>query len=403
LKTKSDRIANMPDYPFARWGEQVNAARSRGMDVIRLDIGNPDLPPPDPVIAALCSSARQSSHHGYPGYWGIPALREGIAAYYARRFAVELDPTTEVVPLLGSKEGIVHLSLAILDPGDLVLVPDPGYPSYAMGAVLAGAQVHRFPLLPERGFLPDLEAIPTDIARRAKMLWLNYPNNPTSAIADLSFFEQAVAFARKNDILICHDAPYCEVTYDGYTAPSILQVPGASEVTVEFNSLSKTYNMAGWRVGMAVGNSDVLTSLFRVKSNVDSGQFLPVQEAAVRALNTPDEWIEERNRIYKQRMTTAVSGLASLGLAVRQPRATLYIWMRVPSGWDSEGFASFLLEECGVSFAPGSFFGRGGDGYVRISLTTPEERIAEAIGRMAELRQILHSPDDNNRTRPTSS
>ena len=386
MKTKSDRIANMPNYPFARWGERVNAARSRGIDVIRLDIGNPDLPPPNPVIDALCSSARQSSHHGYPGYRGIPALREGIAAYYARRFAVELDPTTEVVPLLGSKEGIVHLSLAILDPADLVLVPDPGYPSYAMGAVLAGAQVHRLPLLPERGYLPDLASIPSDIARRARLLWLNYPNNPTSAMADLSFFEQAVAFARKNDILICHDAPYCEVTYDGYTAPSILQVPGASEVTVEFNSLSKTYNMAGWRVGMAVGNSDVLTSLFRVKSNVDSGQFLPVQEAAVRALETPQEWIEERNGIYQTRRKIALAGLAALGWDVVASPATLYLWAQIPAGQDSEGLATKLLNEAGVSVAPGSFFGDVGEGYVRISITSPKERIAEAMERLSHLK-----------------
>ncbi len=386
LKTKSDRTANMPNYPFARWGERVNAARSRGIDVIRLDIGNPDLPPPNPVIDALCSSARQSSHHGYPGYHGLPALREAIASYYARRFVVELDPTTEVVPLLGSKEGIVHLSLAILDPRDLVLVPDPGYPSYTMGAVLAGAQVHRLPLLPERGFLPDLASIPSDIARRARLLWLNYPNNPTSAMADLSFFEQAVAFARKNDILICHDAPYCEVTYDGYTAPSILQVPGASEVTVEFNSLSKTYNMAGWRVGMAVGNSDVLTSLFRVKSNVDSGQFLPVQEAAVRALETPQEWIEERNGIYQTRRKIALAGLAALGWDVVASPATLYLWAQIPAGQNSEGLATKLLNEAGVSVAPGSFFGDVGEGYVRISITSPKERIAEAMERLSHLK-----------------
>ena len=254
------------------------------------------------------------------------------------------------------------------------------------GAVLAGAQAHRLLLLPERGFLPDLEAIPTDIARRAKMLWLNYPNNPTSAMADLSFFEQAVAFARKNDILICHDAPYCEVTYDGYTAPSILQVPGASEVTVEFNSLSKTYNMAGWRVGMAVGNSDVLTSLFRVKSNVDSGQFLPVQEAAVRALETPQEWIEERNGIYQTRRKIALAGLAALGWDVVASPATLYLWAQIPAGQDSEGLATKLLNEAGVSVAPGSFFGDAGEGYVRISITSPKERIAEAMERLSHLK-----------------
>jgi len=392
MKTQADRLAKMPAYPFARWGERVNAVRARGIDVIRLDIGNPDLPPPDAVIDALCSSARQSSHHGYPGYRGIPALREAIAAYYDRRFGVDLDPQKEVVPLLGSKEGIIHLSLAILDPGDVVLVPDPGYPSYTMGAVLAGAEVYKFRLLPERGFLPDLDAIPAHIARKASLIWLNYPNNPTSATANLEFFAQVVLFAQENDILICHDAPYCNVVYNGDKPPSILQVPGASKIAVEFNSLSKTYNMAGWRVGMAVGNCDVLASLFLVKSNVDSGQFLPVQEAAVRALATPQEWIESRNSVYRERMAAATSGLASIDLPVTPPRATLYIWLRVPAGWDSVGFAIFLLEECGVSIAPGSFFGENGEGYVRISLTTPKERIAEAIERMNKVlsRSSLH-------------
>jgi len=382
MKTQADRLTKMPAYPFARWGERVREARAAGIDVIRLDIGNPDLPPPDAVIDALSSSARQSSHHGYPGYRGIPALREAIAAHYSQRFEVALDPQKEVVPLLGSKEGIVHLSLAILDPGDIVLVPDPGYPSYTMGAVLAGASVYKFPLIPEGGFLPDIDAIPSNVAKKARMMWLNYPNNPTSATANLSFFEQAVTFARKNDILLCHDAPYCNVVYDDTEPPSILQVPGAREVAIEFNSLSKTYNMAGWRVGMAVGNPDVLASLFLVKSNVDSGQFLPIQEAAVRALATPTEWIEGRNRVYQERMETAVSGLASIGMSVTAPRATLYIWLRVPAGWNSEGFAILLLEECGVSVAPGSFFGERGEGYMRISLTTSKERIAEAFERI---------------------
>lgn len=391
MKTQADRLENMPEYPFARWGERVNAARARGIDVIRLDIGNPDLPPPDVVIDALCSSARQSSHHGYPGYRGIPALRDGIAAYYARRFRVALDPKNEIVPLLGSKEGIVHLSLAVLDPGDLVLVPDPGYPSYTMGAILAGAKVHKFPLLPSRGFLPDLDSIPPKIADTAKMMWINYPNNPTAVTADLEFFEQAVAFAHSHDLLLCHDAPYCDVIYDGHTPPSLLQVPGAVDVAVEFNSLSKTYNMAGWRVGMAVGNPGVLTSLSRVKSNVDSGQFLPVQEAAARALTIPQEWNDARNRIYKERMQTAISGLTSLGFPVTPPKATFYIWTAVPEGWDSEGFASALLENAGVSVAPGSFFGENGEGYIRISLTSPEPRIAEAIDRISKVLEGLSS------------
>ena len=332
MKTQADRLGKIPEYPFARWGERVNAARARGIDVIRLDIGNPDLPPPNAVIEALCSSAWQPEHHGYPGYRGIPALREEITSYYTRRFGVNLDPKDEVVPLLGSKEGIVHLALGVLDAGDLVLVPDPGYPSYTMGAVLAGAEVYKFPLHPERGFLPDFNAIPVEVADAARMMWLNYPNNPTSATADLGIFEQAVAFAHSHDLLLCHDAPYCDVVYDGHTPPSLLQIPGAKEVAVEFNSLSKTYNMAGWRVGMAVGNPDALASLYRVKSNVDSGQFRPVQEAAARALAIPGEWIEVRNRTYKERMWTAISGLASLGLPVTPPQATLYIWTRIPEG-----------------------------------------------------------------------
>jgi LL-diaminopimelate aminotransferase len=382
VKTKADRIANMPDYPFARWGEKVNATRARGIDVIRLDMGNPDLPPPDPVIEALCSCVRDPSSHGYPGYRGLPALREAIAAYYDRRFGVELDPVAEVVPLLGSKEGIVHLSLGVLDPGDLVLVPDPGYPSYTMGAMIAGARVYKFPLLPERGFLPDLDVIPVDVAQEARMIWLNYPNNPTAGLADLEFFVQAVAFARKNDLLLCHDVPYCDVTYDGHTPPSLMQVPGAKKVAVEFNSLSKTYNMAGWRVGMVVGNPYVLASLFRMKSNVDSGLFLPVQEAAIRALSVPHEWIEARNRIYQARREIALDGLSALGWAIQASRATLYLWTRVPTGWNSEGFATMLLNEVGVSVAPGSFFGQGGEGYIRISLTAPDERIAEAMDRL---------------------
>ena len=391
MKTRADRLGKMPEYPFARWGERVNAVRARGIDVIRLDMGNPDLPPPDAVIDALCSSAHRSDSHGYPGYRGIPGLREGIAAYYARLFGVTLDPKNEIVPLLGSKEGIVHLSLAILDPGDIVLVPDPGYPSYTMGAVLAGAEVCKFPLHPGRGFLPDFDAILGEVADAARMMWLNYPNNPTARTADLDFLEQAVSFARKNDILLCHDAPYCDVVYDGYVPPSLMQVPGAVDVAVEFNSLSKTYNMAGWRVGMAVGNPDVLASLSLVKSNVDSGQFLPVQEAAARALAIPQEWIEARNQIYQERMRTAITGLASLGFPVTPPRATFYIWTRVPKGWSSEGFAAALLEKAGVSVAPGSFFGKNGEGYIRISLTSPEPHIAEAIDRIRKALKGLSS------------
>jgi len=387
---RSDRLLNVPSYPFARWAAHIEAARRRGMDVIRLDIGNPDMPPPNEVVEALCRSAHQPDHHGYSGYRGLPALREAIAGYYERRFDVVLDPDTEVVPLIGSKEGIVNVALACLDPGDLVLAPDPCYAPYTVGAVLAGAEVYTFPLLPERGFSPDLDAIPPDVADRAALMWLNYPNNPTGATADLEFFAQAVDYARRHDLLLCHDAPYCDVTYDGYVAPSPLQVPGALQVAVEFNSLSKTFNMAGWRVGMAVGNSDVLASLAQVKSNVDSGLFRPLQEAAIRALSVDREWLLARNSVYRERLEIVLAGLGAADMEASRPRATFYVWARipqpaegrVPSGWTSEKFALTLLERTGVAVAPGSFFGPAGEGYVRVSVSAPTPRVREAMERL---------------------
>ncbi len=379
---RASRLANLPPYPFARWEGLVNRARQSGLDVIRLDIGDPDLPPHESVIEALCRSAHNPDHHGYPGYRGIPALRQAIADYYGRRFGVELDPDSQVLPLIGSKEGIVNMALACLDPGDAALVPDPGYAPYTMGACLAGAEVITFPLLPERGFLPDLDAIPAEAADRAALMWLNYPNNPTGATADLDFLAQAVDFARRHNILLCHDAPYCDVTYDGYVAPSVLQVPGAAEVAVEFNSLSKTANMAGWRVGMAVGNAEALAALAQVKSNVDSGIFRPLQEATVQALSLPDEWIAARNRIYQERLEIILEGLAAAGMETNRPRAALYVWAKMPAGWDSsETFALALLEKTGVVLAPGSFFGPAGEGYLRLSVTAPTERVREAMRR----------------------
>lgn len=386
---RADRLRDMPPHPFARWARHVEAARGRGLDVIRLDMGNPDLPPPEEVVEALAESARQPNHHGYPGYRGLLHLRQAIAEYYHRRFDISLDPDTQVVPLIGSKEGIVNLALSYLDPGDLVLVPDPGYASYTMGAALAGAQVHRFPLRPEQGFLPDLSAIPADVAGRAVMMWLNYPNNPTGATAELGFLAEAVEFSQRHNLLLCHDAPYCDVTYDGYLAPSVLQVPGASEVAVEFNSLSKTWNMAGWRIGMAVGNAAALAALAQVKSNTDSGIFRPVQEAAVRAFSTVPEWTAARNQVYQERMGILLEGLEAAGMEASRPRATLYVWAQLPRRWTaserpSERFALALLEETGVAVAPGSFFGPAGEGYVRVSVTSPTERIREGMKRSEE-------------------
>jgi LL-diaminopimelate aminotransferase len=389
---RAARLTNIPPYPFARWAGHIEAARQRGVDVIHLDVGDPDMPPSDEVVETLCRSAHQPGHHGYAAHRGLPALREAIAGYYERRFGVPLDPDTQVVPLIGSKEGIVLMALACLDPGDLALVPDPGYAPYRMGAALAGAQVHRFPLLPERGFLPDLDALPPDVADRAVLMWLNYPNNPTGATADLAFFARAVDYARRHDLLLCHDAPYCDVTYDGYVAPSLLQVDGAADVAVEFNSLSKTANMAGWRVGMAVGNANAVASLAQIKSNVDSGLFRPLQEAAARALSVEPAWLAARNRVYRERLEIVLDGLDAAGLEASRPRATLYVWARipepgegqVPSGWTSETFALALLERTGVAVAPGSFFGPGGEGYVRVSVTAPTPRVREAMQRLRQ-------------------
>jgi LL-diaminopimelate aminotransferase len=289
-----------------------------------------------------------------------------------------------VLPLIGSKEGIANLALAYLDPGDLVLVPDPGYAAYTLGAALAGAEAISFTLQAEGGYLPDLKAIPADIANRATLLWLNYPNNPTAGTADVEFLARAVEFARKHSLLLCHDAPYCDVTYDGYAAPSLLQVPGAAEVAVEFNSLSKSWNMAGWRVGMAVGNAHVLSALAQVKSNIDSGIFRPLQEAAAVALATNAAWGHERNRIYQTRRDLLVAGLRAAGIAASHPVATLYVWAHVPEGWNSEDWSLNLLRKTGIAVAPGTFFGPAGEGYIRLSIGTPTEQIDIAMGRLAK-------------------
>ena len=381
----AERLATLPPYPFAIWAAEIGRVQQRGVDVIRLDIGNPDLAPAADVIETLCASAHEASHHGYSGYRGLPSLRRAVVEYYARRFNVGLDPKTEVVPLMGSKEGIVNLAMACVGPGDVVLVPDPGYAPYTMGALLAGAEVATFPLVASNNFLPDLDAIPPEALSRARMIWLNYPNNPTGAVADLAFLEEAVAFARAHDILLCFDAPYCDVTYDGYEAPSVLQVEGAKDVAVEFNSLSKTYNMAGWRMGMAVGNADVLAALAQVKSNVDSGMFHPLQEAAVRALAIEPAWIAERNAIYRGRLEILAEGLTAVGLDASLPRAALYLWAAVPEGESSEVLARQWLEQAGVAVAPGAFFGPSGTGYVRISATAPTDRIREAMERLRRL------------------
>jgi LL-diaminopimelate aminotransferase len=381
----ADRIESLPPYVFAKLGRQIRDLTAQGQDVIRLDIGSPDLPPPDFITEAMYRSAQDPSHHGYAGFYGTPELRQAMAAYYARRFAVELDPEKQVVPLIGSKEGIFNIALAFVNPGEVVLIPDPGYPTYTLGTLLAGGVPFRVPLPAENGFLPDLEALPSEAVRSAKILWLNYPNNPTGAVAPFEFFERAVDFARRYDLLLCHDNPYCDVTFEDYIAPSLLQVPGACDVALEFNSLSKTYNMAGWRVGMAVGNRTAADALGRIKTNIDSGIFRAIQDAAVLALTSGQTWLRNRNEIYRERRDLILEALHEVGMEADRPVASLYIWAKIHAGYRSADFAARLLEEAAISVTPGTAFGPGGEGYVRISLGMSTDRIREAMQRLRRL------------------
>lgn len=381
----SERIASFKPYFFASLNQKITALKTGGMDVIRLDMGSPDLPPADFIVDALDEAARRPDAHGYTPMGGSPEFKKACAAYYLRRFNVALDPQKEVLGLLGSKEGLFDLSQVLLNPGDVSLVPDPGYPVYSAGSIIAGAEVYYMPLLAANHYLPDLRSIPADVARRAKIMWLDYPNNPTGAVAPLSFFEEAIAFAREYEILIAHDAPYVDVCFDGYVAPSILQIPGAKEVAIEFNSLSKTYNMAGWRLGMAAGNAQVLSYLHTYKSQVDSGAFDPILKAGAAALIGDQEWIDERNEVYKERRDICVSALRRAGFTVNPPPAAIYVWAKLPPAFtDSTAFCSRMLEEAGVSMTPGVVYGQAGEGYLRISLGTPTDRIQQAMQRMVE-------------------
>lgn len=380
----SERLTRVPPYAFAVLGKRVAQLNAEGHDVIRLDMGSPDLPPPPQVIEALAQSARDPACHGYAGYTGKPVLRQAFADYYQRRFGVSLDPATEVLPLIGSKEGLVNLSLAWLDPGDVVLVPDPGYPIYAMGALLAGAIPHTVQLTAEQRFLPDLDSVPQDVLNKARLLWINYPNNPTGAVATLGDLERIVAFCCKHDLLLCSDNPYADVTFDDFLPPSVLQVEGAREIAVEFNSLSKLYNMAGWRVGVCVGNAAVVDALVRVKSNIDSGIFHPIQDAACVALNeVPDQWIRARNEVYRRRRDQVLEALPHIGLEAEPPSAALYVWARVLDG-DDEAYVQGALEAAFVSITPGRMYGDAGRGYVRFSLVTDEGRLGIALNRLIQ-------------------
>ncbi len=378
----AQRLVNLPPYVFAGLEKRIARMVAEGRDVIRLDIGSPDQPPAPFIIESLYRSAKDDTHHGYAGYFGTPQLRQAMADYYERRFGVRLDPKTQVLPLIGSKEGIFNLAWAYVDAGDVVLVPNPGYPTYTAGALLAGGQVVNVPLRAERGWQPDFAAIPADALARAKLMWMNYPNNPTTACATLELFEQTVAFARQHNLLLVHDNPYADVTFDGYVAPSLLQVPGATEVAIEFNSLSKSHNMGGWRVGMALGNAEAVGALSRLKTNIDSGIFRAIQDAAVDALTGDQEWLSERNDVYARRRDIVLRALPAAGLQAETPQATIYVWAKIPGGYTSGEFCDKLLDSVGVSITPGPAFGAQGEGYVRISLGQKTERIAEAMERM---------------------
>ncbi|MBI4011051.1 MAG: LL-diaminopimelate aminotransferase [Candidatus Rokubacteria bacterium] len=381
----ADRLNRLPPYLFAEIDRQKKDARARGADLIDLGIGDPDLPTPPHVIDALTRAAREPKNHRYPDYEGLLAFREAAAGWYRTRFGVTLDPATEVLTLIGSKEGTAHIPMAFVNPGDVVLVPDPGYPVYAAGTWFAGGEPYFLPLRAERGFLPDLDAVSPDVLRRARMLFLNYPNNPTAAVATPEFFAEVVAFARRHGVIVCHDAMYSELAFDGYAPPSFLQVPGAKEVGVEFHSCSKTYSMTGWRIGFVVGNREVLAGLGRVKTNVDSGVFQAVQEAGIAALTGPQDYVTRIRATYGERRDVVVGGLRTLGLPVTPPRATFFVWAPVPDGSDSRKWASRLLQEVGVVVTPGVGFGAAGEGYYRIALTVDKARIAEAMDRLRRL------------------
>ena len=377
------RVEKIPPYLFVEISRKIAQKRREGIEVISFGIGDPDLETPAPVIQKLREASGDLPNHRYPESEGLPEFRKATADWYQRRFGVSLDPETEVISLIGAKEGIGHAALCFIEPGDIALVPDPGYPVYSVGTWFAGGECHWMPLKEENGWLPDLEAIPEDVARRAKLIWLNYPNNPTGAIADLGYFERAVEFATEYDLAVLHDACYTDVTYDGYRHPSFLEVQGAMDVGMEFHSLSKTYNMTGWRLGMAVGNADMINALLVVKSNLDSGVPQAIQQMGIEALETSESWIDERNAIYQRRRDKVLSTLAEIGLEVDPPKASLYVWARVPEGFTSGELAEQLLEECDVVVTPGASYGDSGEGYVRFSLTIQDDLLDEGLRRLA--------------------
>ena len=378
----ANRLDQLPPYLFLEISRKIAAKRAEGADVVSFGIGDPDIPTPQHVLDELKKTSQDGPNHRYPESDGLPELRKSIGDWYDRRFGVKLE-TKEIVPLIGAKEGIGHMALCLIDPGDVALVPDPAYPVYAVGTMFAGGTTHLMPLSEERGWLPDLSAIPADVARAAKVIWLNYPNNPTGGLATPAFFEEVVAFAKEYNVAVCHDAAYSEVTFGGYVAPSFMQTAGAMDVGIEFHSLSKTYNMTGWRVGMAVGNATLIDALVRVKSNLDSGIPQAIQYMGIEALeHTSQEWQDANNEIYRRRRDRVVEVLNSIGLDAPMPKSGLYVWARCPEGWTSAAVATELLEKHAVVVTPGRGYGEAGEGYIRLSLTTPDDRVEEGLRRL---------------------
>ncbi len=379
----AQRVQDLPPYLFVEISRKIAEQREKGVRVISFGIGDPDLPTHPHIVEALHEHADVAANHRYPETEGLPELRECIARWMAQRFEVSLDPATEIVPLIGAKEGIANSALCFIDPGDVALVPDPAYPVYAIGTMFAGGSSHYMALTEDNGFLPDLDAVPAEVRERARVLWLNYPNNPTGALADIDFFERAAQFGLENGIAVLHDNAYCDVTFDAYEAPAYLQAPSGKAAGMEYFSLSKTFNMTGWRLGWACGNAELVDPLLRVKSNIDSGIPQAIQQMAIAALDGDQSVIEANNAIIQKRRDKVVTALRSIGLEVTNPKASLYIWAKIPEGDTSADFAARLIEEQGVVVTPGNGYGPAGEGYIRLSLTLPDEEVDEGVERIA--------------------
>lgn len=382
---KADRIKNLPPYLFAKIDQMKTEIKKKGVDIIDLGVGDPDLPTPPHIIKALQTAALDPKNHRYPSYTGMLEFRDAVAQWYQGRFQVNLDPKTEVISLIGSKEGIAHIPLAYINPQDTVLVPEPGYPVYNTATLFAGGNPYFMPLLKENNFLPDFSAIPQEVLTRAKLMYLNYPNNPTAAVADRSFFEQAVKLAQQNQIILCHDAAYTEIFFDGYKPISIMEIPGAKEVAIEFHSLSKTYNMTGWRAAFAVGNPDIIAALGQVKTNIDSGLAQFIQQAGITAMLGDQSLLNDIRNTYQERRDLLVAGLKEVGFEVAVPKATFYLWIKVPEGFTSSDCTAHLLTNAGIVTTPGNGFGSSGEGFIRMALTIGKERIAEVVERLKKL------------------